>query len=91
MDGFVDVTEGSNLTLRCTRNSSSNPPNYDMYRWTLPNGSVIPDHAIQSPAVMILHNVSRMQGGVYNCTGIIPSTSSTVTSQITVNVQCKRK
>ena len=86
-DRTVNVTEGSNITLTCTRDS--NNAFGDLYQWIHPNGQMTPVLApADSPVQLTLNSITREESGVYICqgsrNGII---DSALRSYITLSVQ----
>ena len=83
----LDITEGLNTTLTCTRDPSNS--NSDQYRWVPPGGSFEDSTAGSSPATLELSTINRNQSGQYMCYGSRTDTNVTVSTNITVNVQCE--
>ena len=91
-DRTVDVTEGSNITLNCTRDSNNAPG--DLYQWIHPDGQMTPgapdDAPPDSPVQVTLNNINREDNGVYICQGfrnLVPD--SALKNNVTLNVQCE--
>ena len=85
-DKTVNVTEGSNITLTCTRDSNNAPG--DLYQWIHPNGQMTPGVSADSPVQLTLRSITREESGVYICqgsrNGII---DSALRSYMTLSVQ----
>ena len=82
----LDITEGNDTTLTCTRDPSNSQG--DQYRWVPPGGS-FDITAKNSPVMQELSTINRNQSGVYTCYGSRTDTNATVSTNITVNVQCE--
>ena len=74
------VNESDDLTLTCDH-SASLP--VDRFYWVMPDGSVLMD----VPDI-VLTNIMRSSSGNYTC-NIQDDRSNTVTSTVTITVQCK--
>ena len=86
--GIVDVTEGDNLTLSCQDPGNSNIETYQWFNDS--DGTAATEASITPPLVYSITNIQREASGNYSCVLTdedIPST--TPTSTVTVNVQCK--
>ena len=92
-DGVDDrieyVTEGSNITLTCTRDHNNAPG--DLYQWIHPNGQMTLEVSIDSPIQVTLNNINREERGVYTCQGSRNGvTDSALKNNVTLNViQCE--
>ena len=86
-DDPVDVIEGNDITLTCTRDDGSSGS--DVYQWALPDGTVSPDNGAPSPVSLDLVNVFRNQSGVYTCNGERVGSTLTIATNVTLNVQCE--
>ena len=85
-DRMEYVTEGSNITLTCTRNT--NNPSGDLYQWIHPNGRMTPRAPTDSPVQVTLNNITRNGNGVYICQGSRNGlTNSALQSNVTLIVQ----
>ena len=87
-DRTVDVTEGSNITLTCTRDSNNAAG--DLYKWIHPNGQMTPGTPTDSPVQVTFNNISRNEDGVHICQGSRHGvTYSSLKNDVTLNVQCE--
>ena len=87
-DRTVDVTEGSNITLTCTRDS--NNADGDLYQWIHPNGQMTLGVPEDSPVQVTLNKIKRNEIGVYICQGSRNGvTVSALKNKLTLNVQCE--
>ena len=85
-DKTVNVTEGSNITLMCTRDSNNAPG--DLYKWIHPNGQMTPGASADSPVQLTLNSITREESGVYICQGSRNGINdSALRSYITLSVQ----
>ena len=85
-DRIVYVTEGSNITLTCTRDS--NNAGGDLYQWIHLDGQMTPGAPYDSPVQVTLNNITRNENGVYICQGSRNGiTDSALLSNVTVIVQ----
>ena len=85
-DRIVYVTEGSNITLTCTRDSSNAPG--DLYQWIHPDGQMTPKAPYDSPVQVTFNNISRNEDGVYICQGSRNGvTDSALQNNVTLIVQ----
>ena len=84
----VDVIEGSNINLTCTRDS--NNADGDLYQWIHPNGLMTPGTPGESPVQVTLNSITREENGVYICQGSRNGvTLSALQIAVTLNVQCE--
>ena len=86
---IVNVTEGSDITLTCTRECDNT--NGDLYQWIYPDSRISPAPPGDSPVHITLNNIDRTESGVYSCVATrstIPNKTISYT-ELTVNVQCK--
>ena len=87
-DRTVDVIEGSNINLTCTRDS--NNADGDLYQWIHPNGLMTPGAPTESPVLVTLNSITREESGVYICQGSRNGvTDSALQNNVTLNVQCE--
>ena len=91
-DRTVDIIEGSNINLTCTRNSENTDG--DLYQWIHPNGQMTPGAPANalpdSPVQVTLNNINREESGEYICQGSRDGvTDSTLKNKVTLNVQCE--
>ena len=87
-DRIEYVTEGSNITLTCTRDSTNAPG--DLYQWIHPNCQMTPSTPADSPVQLTLNNINREESGVYICQGSRNRiTDSALKNNVTLNVQCE--
>ena len=87
-DRTVDVIEGSNINLTCTRGSYNAPG--DLYQWIHPNGQITPGAPTNSTVQVIIYSITREESGVYICQGFRNgSDDSALKSYVTLNVQCE--
>ena len=85
-DRIVYVTEGSNITLTCTRDTNNAPG--DLYQWIYPNDQMTPGTPADSPVQVTLNNITRNGNGVYICQGSRNGvTDSALQSNVTLIVQ----
>ena len=87
-DRTVDVIEGSNINLTCTRDS--NNAFGDLYQWIHPNGLMTPGAPADSPVQVTLNSITIKESGVYVCQGSRNGvTDSALQNNVTLNVQCE--
>ena len=87
-DRIVYVSEGSNITLTCTRDSNNSDG--DLYQWIHPNGQMTPGTPEDSPVQVTLNNIKRNKIGVYVCQGSRNGViDSALKNEVTLNVQCE--
>ena len=87
-DRIVYITEGSNITFTCTRDSNNAPG--DLYQWIYPNGQMTPKAPGDSPVKTTLYNINRNEDGVYICQGSRNGiTDSALKKNVTLDVQCE--
>ena len=86
-DRTVYITEGSTITLTCTRDS--NNAGGDLYQWIHPDGQMTPALSpADSPVQVTLNNITRNGNGVYICQGTRNGvTDSALQSNVTLIVQ----
>ena len=87
-DRIEYVTEGSHITLNCTRDS--NNADGDLYQWIHPNGQMTPGAPTDSPVQVTFNSTTREKSGVYICQGSRNGvTDSALQNNVTLNVQCE--
>ena len=87
-DNIVYVTEGSHITLTCTRDTDNTGG--DLYQWIHPNGQMTPGVPTNSPVQVTVNNFNREKSGVYICQGSRNGvTNSALKNNVTLNVQCE--
>ena len=87
-DRTLNVTEGSNITLTCTRDSNNGDG--DLYQWIHPNGQMTPGAPADSPVQLTLNSITREESGVYICQGSRNEvTDSALRNYMTLSVQCE--
>ena len=87
-DRIEYVTEGSSITLTCTRDN--NNAGGDLYQWIHPNGQMTPGAPSDSPVQVTLNNINRNEDGVYICQGSRDGMlDSALKNNVTLNVQCE--
>ena len=88
IDTTVNVIEGSNITLTCTRDNINAPG--DLYQWIHPNGQMTPGAPADSPVQVTLNSITREESGMYICQGSRNGiTDSALKNNVTLNVQCE--
>ena len=86
-DRIVYVTERSNITLTCTRDTNNAPG--DLYQWIHPDGLMTPGAPDDSPVQVTLKNINREESGIYICQGSRNGvTDSALQNNVTLNVRC---
>ena len=84
----LNVTEGSNINLTCTRDTNNAPG--DLYQWIHPNGLMTPGAPANSPVRVTLNSITREESGVYICQGSRNGvTLSALQIAVAINVQCE--
>ena len=87
-DRTVDVIEGSNITLTCTRDTNNAPG--DLYQWIHPDGQMTPRAPTDSPVSVTINSITREGSGMYICQGSRNGiTDSALSNNVTLNVQCE--
>ena len=91
-NGTVNVTEGTDGSLSCSRTSDTNT-NAISSTWTFGSTELI---SVDGNVLYSYTNIMRNQSGVYNCTlvhsigsGGMPRYFATRSAAVTINVQCE--